>query len=229
MEAQELGIEAKTGSLKNLKIIPVSSVIATAIQKYYPQAQSNIQTPITPGVIQNPKRLNKSVPHDGGTLGFIGKEWARKGFEQFIKIALQLHSTRPNLKLLVLGPEKNQVMHLCANYPGQISFLGWQASANYYQELDLLIHPASSEAYGMVITEAMASHVPVLVSSACGAASDVSNQHGSVLDLKDSVDSWVNQANDWLDRASDVPGYEHPWSQVADEYLAQYQLIAQGK
>jgi UDP-glucose:(heptosyl)LPS alpha-1,3-glucosyltransferase len=229
MEAQELGIEAKTGSLKNLKIIPVSSVIATAIQKYYPQAQSNIQTPITPGVIQNPKRLNKSVPHDGGTIGFIGKEWARKGFEQFIKIALQLHSTRPNLKLLVLGPEKNQVMHLCANYPGQISFLGWQASANYYQELDLLIHPASSEAYGMVITEAMASHVPVLVSSACGAASDVSNQHGSVLDLKDSVDSWVNQANDWLDRASDVPGYERPWSQVADEYLAQYQLIAQGK
>jgi hypothetical protein len=69
----------------------------------------------------------------------------------------------------------------------------------------------------------------VLVSSACGAASDVSNQHGSVLDLKDSVDSWVNQANDWLDRASDVPGYERPWSQVADEYLAQYQLIAQGK
>ena len=229
MEAQELGIEAKTGSLKNLKIIPVSSVIAKAIQKYYLQIQPNIQTPITPGVIQNPKRLNKLVPHDAGTIGFIGKEWARKGFEQFIKIALQLHASRPNLKLLVLGPEKNQVMHLCANYPGQISFLGWQASANHYQELDLLIHPASSEAYGMVITEAMASHVPVLVSSACGAASDVSPQHGSVLDLKDSLDSWINQANNWLDHASDVPGYERPWSQVADEYLDQYQLIAKSK
>jgi UDP-glucose:(heptosyl)LPS alpha-1,3-glucosyltransferase len=229
MEAQELGIEAITGAQKNLKIIPVSSVIAKAIQKYYPQAQSNIQTPITPGVIQNPKRVNKPVPHDGGTIGFIGKEWARKGFEQFIKIALQLHATRPNLKLLVLGPEKNQVMHLCANYSGQISFLGWQASANHYQELDLLIHPASSEAYGMVITEAMASHVPVLASSACGAASDVSPQHGSVLDLKDSLDSWVNQANHWLDHASDVPGYERPWSQVSDEYLSQYQLIAKSK
>jgi UDP-glucose:(heptosyl)LPS alpha-1,3-glucosyltransferase len=229
MEAQELGIEPRTGSLKDLKIIPVSSVIAKAIQKYYPSAQSNIQTPITPGVIQSPKRVNKPVPHDGGTIGFIGKEWARKGFEQFIKIALQLHASRPNLKLLVLGPEKNQVMHLCANYPGKISFLGWQASANYYQELDLLIHPASSEAYGMVITEAMASHVPVLVSSACGAATDVNPQHGSVLDLKDSLDSWVNQANHWLDHASDVPGYERPWSQVADEYLAQYQLIAKSK
>jgi UDP-glucose:(heptosyl)LPS alpha-1,3-glucosyltransferase len=180
-------------------------------------------------VIQNPKRPNKPVPHDGGTIGFIGKEWARKGFEQFIKIAQQLHTYRPHLKLLVLGPEKNQVMHLCANYPGQISFLGWQASANYYQELDLLIHPASSEAYGMVITEAMASHVPVLVSSACGAASDVSPQHGTVLDLKDSLVSWVTQANHWLDHASDVPGYERPWSQVADEYLAQYQLIAKSK
>lgn len=229
MEAQELGIETKAGLLKDLKIIPVSSVIAKAIQQYYPKAQSNIQSPITPGVIQNPKRQNKPVPHDGGTIGFIGKEWARKGFEKFIKIASQLHATRPNLKLLVLGPEKNQVMYLCASYPGHISFLGWQASANYYQDLDLVIHPASSEAYGMVITEAMASHVPVLVSSACGAASDVSPQHGSVLDLNDSLDSWANQANHWLDHASDVPGYERPWSQVADEYLAQYQLIAKSK
>ena len=229
MEAKELGINVTTGQIKYLKIIPVSSVIATAIQKYYPQTHSNIQTPITPGVTQNPKRSNKQVPHDGGTIGFIGKEWARKGFEQFMRIAEQLHASRPNLKLLVLGPEKEKVKHLCANYPGEISFLGWQASANYYHELDLLIHPASSEAYGMVITEAMASHVPVLVSSACGAASDVNPQHGSVLDLKESLDSWVNQANHWLDHVSDVPGYECPWSQVADEYLTQYQLIAKSK
>jgi UDP-glucose:(heptosyl)LPS alpha-1,3-glucosyltransferase len=229
MEAQELGIDVTTGRTKDLKIIPVSSVIATAIQKYYPQAQPNIQTPITPGVSQTPKRLSKQVPHDGGTIGFIGKEWARKGFEQFMSIAQQLHASRPNLKLLVLGPEKEQVMHLCANYPGEISFLGWQASANYYQELDLLIHPASSEAYGMVISEAMASSVPVLVSSACGAASDVSSQHGSVLDLKNSLDDWVAQANHWLDHASEVPGYQRPWSQVAIEYLTQYQLIAKNK
>ena len=229
MEAQELGIDVTTGQTKDLKIIPVSSVIATAIQKYYPQAQSNIQTPITPGVSQTPKRLSKQVPHDGGTIGFIGKEWARKGFEQFMRIARQLQASRPNLKLLVLGPEKEQVMHLCSNYPGEISFLGWQASANYYQELDLLIHPASSEAYGMVISEAMASSVPVLVSSACGAASDVSPQHGSVLDIQDSLNNWVGQANHWLDHASEVPGYERPWSQVANEYLTQYELIAKNK
>jgi UDP-glucose:(heptosyl)LPS alpha-1,3-glucosyltransferase len=229
MEATELGIDATTGQIKDLKIIPVSSVIATAIQKYYPQAKSNIQTPITPGVSQTPKRLSRQVPRDGGTIGFIGKEWARKGFEQFTKIAQQLNASRPNIKLLVLGPEKEQVRHLCANYSGDISFLGWQASANYYQELDLLIHPASSEAYGMVITEAMASHVPVLVSSACGAASDVSSQHGSVLDLKNSLGDWVAQANHWLDHANDVTGFERPWSQVANEYLAQYQLISKSK
>jgi UDP-glucose:(heptosyl)LPS alpha-1,3-glucosyltransferase len=229
MEAQELGIDATTGRTKDLKIIPVSGVIAKAIQKYYPEAKSNIQTPITPGVSQTPKRLSRQVPHDGGTIGFIGKEWARKGFEQFMSIAQQLHASRPNLKLLVLGPEKEQVMHVCANYPGDISFLGWQASANYYQDLDLLIHPASSEAYGMVITEAMASSVPVLVSSACGAASDVSSQHGSVLDLEDSLDDWVAQVNHWLDHANEVPGFERPWSQVANEYLAQYQLITKSK
>ena len=229
MEEQELGVDTRIGTTKDLKIIPVSSVIAKAVQKYYPQAQSNIQTPITPGVSQTPKRLSRPVPRDGGTIGFIGKEWARKGFEQFMRIAQQLHASRPKLKLLVLGPEKEQVRHLCTNYSGDISFLGWQASANHYQELDLLIHPASSEAYGMVITEAMASSVPVLVSSACGAASDVSPRHGNVLDLKDSLDSWVGQANHWLDHANEVPGYERPWSQVANEYLIQYQLIAKNK
>ena len=229
MEAQELGIDVTTGRTKDLKIIPVSSVIATAIQKYYPKTHSNIQTPITPGVSQTPKRLSKQVPHDGGTIGFIGKEWARKGFEQFMRIAQQLHASRPNIKLLVLGPEEEQVKHLCANYSGEISFLGWQASAKYYQELDLLIHPASSEAYGMVITEAMASHVPVLVSNACGAASDVSSQHGSVLDLKNSLGDWVAQANHWLDHANDVTGFERSWPQVADEYLSQYKLIAKSK
>jgi glycosyltransferase involved in cell wall biosynthesis len=81
----------------------------------------------------------------------------------------------------------------------------------------------------MVITEAMASGAPVLVSSACGAASDVSSQHGSVLDLEDSLDDWVAQANHWLNHANEVPGFERPWSQVANEYLAQYQLITKSK
>jgi UDP-glucose:(heptosyl)LPS alpha-1,3-glucosyltransferase len=163
---------------------------------------------------------------DGGTIGFMGKEWGRKGFALFIQIAKQLQLQRPNLRVLVLGPEEAEVARLCQDYPGEIEFLGWQASEPFFQQLDLLIHPAASEAYGMVIAEAMACHVPVLVSDACGAAVDVSERHGTVLSLHHSVSQWAQAGDALLRNTQSMTGYLRPWAQVAAEYETQYQAIS---
>jgi UDP-glucose:(heptosyl)LPS alpha-1,3-glucosyltransferase len=221
LEKQELG----GLSHQNVRIIPVSGVIANAIRKYYPEVARGIQTTITPGVMSMPARPDRLTPKDGGTIGFIGKEWRRKGFELFIQIAEQLRIQRPNLKVIVLGPEEVQVSDLCKNYHGHISFKGWQPSDNFYQELDLLIHPASSEAYGMIIAEAMSCKVPVLVSDACGAAADVSRHLGSVLSLDDSLDVWVKESDRWLNETNPLSGYQRTWGQVAKEYITEYQKI----
>jgi UDP-glucose:(heptosyl)LPS alpha-1,3-glucosyltransferase len=225
LEKQELG----GFSHQNVRIIPVSMVIAKIIKKYYPAVVSAIKPAITPGVRSMPTKSNRPTPQDGGTIGFIGKEWRRKGFALFIKIAEQLKIQRPHLKVLVLGPEKEQVADLCKNFQGEISFQGWQSSDRFYQELDLLIHPASSEAYGMVIAEAMSCKVPVLVSDACGAAADVSSAHGSVLSLNDSLDVWVKESSHWLNHSQILSSYQRTWGQVAEEYLEQYQQIYQAK
>ena len=225
LEKQELGgFDNQT-----VRIIPVSRVLENAIRKYYPEVTQSIQPVITPGVISMPARVDRFTPRDGGTIGFIGTEWRRKGFALFIKIAEQLQSERPQLKVLVLGPQKEQVADLCKNFQGEISFEGWQASDRFYQELDLLIHPATSEAYGMVIAEAMSCKVPVLVSDACGAAVDVSSIHGSVLSLNDSLDAWVKESNSWLNHNQILSSYQRTWGQVAEEYLEQYQQIYQSK
>jgi UDP-glucose:(heptosyl)LPS alpha-1,3-glucosyltransferase len=76
-----------------------------------------------------PQRPHRIVPVDGGTIGFIGKEWGRKGFALFMQIATQLQKQRPHLRLVVLGPEQAEVADECRNYPGAIAFLGWQSSA----------------------------------------------------------------------------------------------------
>ena len=93
----------------------------------------------------------------------------------------------------------------------------------------MLIHPATSEAYGMVIAEAMSCKVPVLVSDACGAAVDVSSIHGSVLSLNDSLDAWVKESDSWLNHNQKLSSYQRTWGQVAEEYLEQYQQIYQSK
>ena len=222
MEARELGAPPNPA----VCIVPVSAVIAKAISKHYPALVNQIASPISPGVIEMPQRPQHIVPGDGGTIGFIGKEWGRKGFVLFMQIAKQLQKQRPNLQLVVLGPEPAEVADACRDYPGTIAFLGWQPSGSFFQGLDLLIHPASSEAYGMVIAEAMACHLPVLVSDACGAAVDVSEHHGTVLSLHHSVGEWAQAADALLRNTPSTAGYRRPWAQVAAEYETQYQAIS---
>jgi UDP-glucose:(heptosyl)LPS alpha-1,3-glucosyltransferase len=222
MEARELGAPPNPA----VCIVPVSAVIAKAISQHYPSVVNQITAPISPGVMAMPTRLQRIVPEDGGTIGFIGKEWSRKGFALFLEIAKQLHMQRPNLRVLVLGPEEAEVAHLCQDYPVEIEFLGWQPSAQFFQELDLLIHPALSEAYGMAIAEAMACKVPVLVSDACGAAVDVSAKHGTVLSLHDSIIQWAQAGDALLRNTQSMTGYLRPWAQVAAEYETQYQRIS---
>jgi len=222
MEARELGVSPNPA----VAIVPVSAVIANAISKHYPSVVNQIVPPISPGVMAMPQRPQRIVPADGGTIGFIGKEWGRKGFALFIQIAAQLQKQRPHLRVVVLGPEQAEVADQCRNYPGAIAFLGWQSSGSFFQELDLLIHPASSEAYGMVIAEAMACHVPVLVSDVCGAAVDVSELHGTVLSLRDSVSEWAQAGDALLRNTQPLAGYLRPWAQVAAEYETQYHAIS---
>jgi UDP-glucose:(heptosyl)LPS alpha-1,3-glucosyltransferase len=218
MERRELGGLAN----QTVAIIPVSRTIAHSIEKYYPQVAQNIRQPISPGVIPLPQRLDKLVPQDGGTIGFFGTEWSRKGFALFMRIAEQLRILRPHLKVIVLGAKQDQITHLCKNYHGEISFLGWQPSSNIYQDLDLLIHPASSEAYGMVIAEAMACRVPVLISDQCGIAADITIHNGTVLPLNAPLEKWVQECNRWLNNRDQVSGFERPWAKVAQEYVAEY-------
>ena len=203
-------------------IVPNSQFIKRQLAHYYPELAHKLVEPIVPGVVAGEKRSPRCVPDDGGIIGFVGKEWQRKGLPLAVEIVKELRCNRPNLQLWVAGPAAAEVQHLFAGWQNGYRLLGWSNQA-HYAEFDVLLHPAKAEPYGMVISEAMAARVPVVVSDVCGAAAQVTPQAGAVLPLGTPPDAWVSAVEEQLRRSESVPQFVRGWREVAQEYEAIYQ------
>ena len=122
---------------------------------------------------------------------FIGSDYRRKGLDRALRGIAALNPTlRNRIKLWVIGQDKpTAFLNLARTLEIEkcIRFLG--ARDDVPQLLwgaDLLLHPAYSEAAGLVLLEAMAAGVPVIASAVCGHAHYVS-EHALGRELKDPI------------------------------------------
>lgn len=198
-------------------IVPNSQFIKQQLAHYYPKYAHKLTAPVVPGVVAGPLRAPRAVPADGGVVGFVGREWQRKGLPLAVEIVRELRRTRPDLQLWVAGPAAEEVQHLFAGWQGGYRLLGW-SSHSWYAGFDVLLHPARAEPYGMVISEAMAARVPVVISDVCGAAAQVTPDAGKVLALAASPDKWASAVEEQLRRGEPVPQFVRSWREVAQEY-----------
>ena len=198
-------------------IVPNSPFIRERLAHYYPELAHKLTAPVVPGVAAMPVREARSVSADGGIIGFVGKEWQRKGLPLAVEIAARLRRTRPKLQLWVAGPEENEVRHLFAGWQGGYRLLGWNKQAPF-ADFDVLLHPARAEPYGMVISEAMAARVPVVISDVCGAAAQVAADAGTVLPLDAAPAIWADAVEQQLRRSMPPPGFARGWREVAQDY-----------
>lgn len=206
-------------------IVPNSEIIKEQLNHYYPEYAYKFTKPVVPGVKAGMQRDARVVPADAGVIGFVGKEWKRKGLPFAAQIVKELRMTRPNLSFVAVGPEaKSNAQELFADWQSGYELTGWSKLPRY-AEFDVLLHPAIAEPYGMVITEAMAAGVPVVISDACGAKSEVSAQSGEVLSLGLSAKQWADAVNRQLCRISCPPIFVRDWSAVAEESLSIYSEI----
>jgi UDP-glucose:(heptosyl)LPS alpha-1,3-glucosyltransferase len=108
-------------------------------------------------------------------LLFVGHEFGRKGLEAAIRGLALLK--QQHIKLLVCGADNALPFQKLAGKLGvheQVIFAGAQAEVKKcYAAADIFVLPTLHEAFGLVITEAMASALPVIVSKDAGAAIDV--------------------------------------------------------
>jgi len=206
-------------------IVPNSSFISKQLIRYYPEMSGKLGAPIVPGVLPIRQREMRVVPPDGGVVCFVGWEWRRKGLPMAMAIVSALRLTRPNLELWVVGPKPAELEGMFAGWQGGYRLLGWRDDNEYFSEVDVLLHPAIAEPYGMVIAEAMAARVPVVISDVCGAAEHVIEEAGSVLSLNATIDGWCRAVSQQLDRSLPVPLFDRSWATVAQEYKDIYRKI----
>lgn len=107
---------------------------------------------------------------DRFTVLFAGRERARKGFAVLGEAARALPATS---LLLVTGEPDRESSRLLAGVRAKVEFVGEVSAADMvglYRRASVLALPSLSEAFGLVVAEALACGVPVIVSSQTGAA-----------------------------------------------------------
>jgi UDP-glucose:(heptosyl)LPS alpha-1,3-glucosyltransferase len=119
---------------------------------------------------------------------FVGSDYRRKGLDRALRgIAALDEPQRKRVRLWIAGQDKqapfaNLVRTL--DLEDNVRFLGARDDVPQLMwSADLLLHPAYSEAAGLVLLEAMVAGLPVIASAACGYAHHIEeNAMGRVLE-----------------------------------------------
>ena len=209
-------------------IVPVSGIIKGQISGQFFNATPKLSYPVNPGVDQIKSSKRYSDNRRVNTIGFIGNEWRRKGLEKVISIWRILKKTNHEYSLILAGFDPSADIGLSTEEKKDVQILGWiEDKAEFYSQIDILIHPAKREAYGMVIPEALSLGIPVLCSKECGAAETITEGQGDSLMHNEPDHIWAGLVTKLLanELRSDAR-YERPWSTVAKEYMKIYREIS---
>ena len=118
----------------------------------------------------------------------VGSDFTRKGVDRSVKALASLpEELRRKTQLFVVGQDKPKKFSELAKQLGVADNVQFFPGRNDISELmaaaDLLLHPAYQEAAGIVLLEAIAAGLPVLVTAVCGYAWHIAKaQAGEVID-----------------------------------------------
>lgn len=121
------------------------------------------------------------------TLLFVASDFSTKGLDRAITALARVRVAQPSVKsrLLVVGEDKPRRFQRLAKRLGVaagVDFLGGRDDvADLMSGADLLVHPALAEPAGIVLLEALAAGLPVVVTDVCGYAHHVKAARAGIL------------------------------------------------
>lgn len=112
--------------------------------------------------------------------GSSGRLSEQKGYDLALEALAQVYATRSDTfvyRIAGIGPEANQLQQQAKRLgiADRVEFLGWlepDQLPTFFSSLDVFLHPARYEPYGVAVLEAMASGKVVVASDAAGVVVD---------------------------------------------------------
>lgn len=200
-------------------ILPVSNWVRNELIRTFPAVEEKIIEVAWPGVTPRHDLNDCNIERDARShlsIAFAGKEWKRKGLDKAIQTVEQLRNVGVEATLTVFGPDRTALPRNFNKFPWLVT-KGWESSVPWL-EFDLLLHPARKEPFGMVISEARAHGIPVLMSSMVGAA-DLGYSDARVLDFSLSPEEWALQAIQLTSTARYHAEVKWTWDDLVRKHL----------
>jgi glycosyltransferase involved in cell wall biosynthesis len=164
---------------------------------------------------------------------FFGRLVREKGIGEFAKIIRRAREQGLNIRPLVIGdgPAK---LELARELPGGAYFVGHLSGPDLWTAVasaDVLINPSTTEAFGNVNLEAMASGVPVISANVASAQALIANNDNGVLVEPHNVDGYVERLSELVASpprraaigiAAALSATAFSWTQVLADVLTAY-------
>lgn len=191
-------------------------------------------------VLRRAVRERLALGPDDFVVLFVGNEFRRKGLETVLR-SLSLAPGSPHL--IVVGGDDPQPYLRLARSLGvgeHVRFVGRSSEVfGYFAASDVLVLPTQYEPFGLVVVEALASGLPVIVSSVCGITSYLRDGLDALL-LPNPCDTALLahltgavQTQPALARQLSQNGLkaatQFDWERVVERTLDFYQLILERK
>lgn len=230
--------------------MPVSSLAQQKMQAVYQIRSEQIEV-VHPGIDNRKYGIKDPIArqtiraefgcNDGDfVILFVSMNFELKGLDGLMAAVAGIKDVncREKIKIVVIGKGNRQKFTSLAqrvNLDGQVIFAGIRHNmAEIYQAGDILVLLSGFDTFGMVVTEAMASSLPVIVSDKVGAVDLVKDgENGFIVDREDTekisayiieLASHIDQRLEMGKKAREV-SLQSTWGHVASKVSNIYDKI----
>lgn len=180
-------------------------------------------------------RRAQGIEDDDVVMAFVGRLVLEKGLDVFSKVSETLTRQGKKHKVLVVGdgPEREK---FAKQFPSAIftGFLSGDELSRAYASSDFFLNPSTTETFGNVTLEAMATGLPVICANATGSQSLVDHGNNGFLCEPNTLEDYTSYASQLIDDkvlrsnmalASLNLSQAYDWDQVMHQLMVQYSEV----
>jgi len=223
---RNLAVERAKFSAPRLRaLVSCSDRVQGTLLRVYPQLQSKMRVVIPPAYAHL-KAVNSRRGDRPPTVGFIGFDWKRKGLPKALEVFRCLKEEDPRWRMRVAGcnPEilPSRLIHRAG---AGVEFLGPSEPQKFFASIDVLLHPAHEEPFGMVVAEALSCGVPAVISDRCGCNGHLQSDGLRILAVEAPPAAWTPACRQLAVADIHLPIGPRGWADVAAEHEVLYRTM----